>query len=309
MHARCGQDLEVKQVGQKFEVVEQCKEGISKGLEPGKLMDKCAVCWRAHTLFFSPSAVNKYRRCKRLYAFEYNEKIKLPPSEKQEFGLEVHKKLELWLKKEEYPDDSPAGLVARQSIDKGWLPKPNPKLLVEYEFEFPVVEFELGKTKGLSGFGYIDCVVPPELTGAEPMVIDHKSTSDLRWAMTEEELLTDPQSLIYSVWAMLHFNVPKVRARWIYYAASNPQDGSPREPRGVKPVEVLISNQDAMVMSAIPEILKDFTAMAVIRRERRIGLSFDPTPESCGMYGGCPHIERCNLTPGDRLASYIERGY
>jgi len=306
MFSRCNQYLEVEQSGQTFKIKTKCKTGVSLGLSPKELMDKCSSCLESikkkGVRYFSSSAVDKYRRCTRLYAFEYNEKIKPPSSDKQEFGLKVHKKLEKWLKEGKYPDDSPEGLTAKQAIDKGWLPEPNPKLLIEDMFVFSI-------RKGLGIAGYVDCMVPPELTGIEPLVIDHKSTSDLRWAKTEEELLVNPQVIIYCVRAMLKFNVPKVRARWIYYAASNPKDGSPRKPRGVKPVEVIVSNKDPKVIETIEQLVQDLESMAVIRAENKPGLSFNPSPESCELFGGCPHIERCNLTPGDRLAAYMSKVY
>jgi hypothetical protein len=306
MSTRCFDLVDVEQQGQEFKITSQCKTKKSLDLTPKELMDVCCTCLESikkrGVRYFSPSATDKFRRCLRLYAFEYNEKIKPPPSDKQEFGLEVHKQLERWLKKGKRPDDSSAGLTAQQAIDKGWLPKPNPKLLVESMFEFSI-------RKGLGIAGYIDCLVPPEITGAEPLIIDHKTTSDLRWAKSEEELLLDPQVLIYCIRAMLLYKSPKARARWIYYAASNPKDGSPRKPRGAKPVEVLISNQNSKVMGVIENLVTDLEAMAVIRKENKSGLSFEPNPEACGRFGGCPHLDRCNLTPGDKLAAYISRGY
>lgn len=306
MSTRCSDLVDVEQNGQQFKIISQCRQNKSLDLSPKDLMDVCCSCIESikkrGVRYFSPTAVTKYHRCKRLYAFEYNERIKPPPSDKQEFGSDVHKQLERWLKKGKYPDDSSVGLTAQQAIDKGWLPEPNEKLLVEAMFSYSI-------KKGLGVAGYIDCVVPPELTKAEPLVIDHKSTSDLRWAKTEEELLIDPQVLIYCVWAMLTYKFPQARARWVYYAASNPKDGSPRKPRGAKPVEVLISNQDKQVMNAIEMLIADLEAMAVIRKENKPGLSFEPNVEACGSYGGCPHIERCNLTPGDTLAAYMAKGY
>lgn len=310
MLTHCGMHLEVQQVGQKFKVVEKCQTGVSFGLEPAKLMDCCMVCPKAEKsekpvskpLVLSPTAVSKYRQCERLYAFEYNEGLRPPPSTKQEFGIAVHKQLERWLRDGVACDDTPEGRTAYQGIEKGWLPKPDSRLIVESRFELPVRD-------GLSVAGYIDCVAPPEVTGEDPLIIDHKSTSDLRWAKTEEQLLIDPQTLIYGMWAMLHFQCPTARARWLYYAATNPKDDSPRQPRGAKPVEVQLSNKSPAFMEGIQTLLADFEAMASIRAGNQPGLSFPPTPESCGAFGGCFHMERCNLTASDRLAAYIEKGY
>jgi hypothetical protein len=253
-------------------------------------------------LVLSPTAVTKFRLCRRLYAFEYNENLRPPPSAKQQFGTDVHKQLEKWLKEGKEPDESSEGRTAWQGIEKGWLPEPDPRLLIEQRFEFPI-------RAGLSLGGYIDCAVPPGVMGDDPMVIDHKSTSDLRWAKTEEQLLTDPQVLIYGIWAMLKWESPTVRCRWVYYAATNPTDDQPRQPRGAKPVEVQLSTQSPDVMQRIKYLLDDLDTMATIRAGNQPGLSFSPNPASCGIFGGCPHVDRCNLSPGDRLAAYMESGY
>lgn len=243
----------------------------------------------------SPTATAKYRLCTRAYAFEYNEGLRPPPGVKQQFGTSVHKQIENWLRNGQPPDDSPEGKTAKQGLH--WLPRPDPLLRLEQKFVFSV-------TRDILVGGIIDCLVPPELTGAEPLLIDQKTTSDLRWAKTEEQLETDPQALIYAVWAMLTWQVPVVKARWVYYAATN---GCPREPRGSRPVEFSLSVHSQTMMNAVSKLVTDFEAMAKIRREKKPGLAFPPSPESCSMFGGCYHRERCKLTPEDRLAAYMDR--
>jgi hypothetical protein len=46
MAVRCGFAMEVQMVGQKFQTMKDCPEGISKGTEPGKLMEACVKCER-----------------------------------------------------------------------------------------------------------------------------------------------------------------------------------------------------------------------------------------------------------------------
>lgn len=249
-------------------------------------------------LVLSPSAVARYRQCARAYAFEYVEKLRPPTSPKQQFGLDVHKQLEDWLWTGLAPDDTPVGRVAAQGIQKGWLPVPDARLRLEHRFLFPVGQgVELG--------GYVDCVAPPGVSGPEPLVIDHKTTSDLRWSETPADLESDPQALIYSLWAMLEWSVPTVRARWIYYAASNPNLG-PRKPHGAKPVEVLLDCRSPVFATALRRLLLDLGEMTKIRRGEVKGLACDPNPRSCGSYGGCYHLHRCKLSPLDALAAYLK---
>jgi len=248
----------------------------------------------------SASQVSKFRRCRRAFAFEYVEGLRPPPSTKQEFGLEMHSELEQWLKQNKPPSDSPAGETARQGIEKGWLPIPSDHLLVEKKFVFEWVP-------GVEMIGYIDCVDPPRQFDTDyPIVIDHKSTSDLRWAMSFSQLASDPQAIIYSVWAMLEYEKPQVRARWIYYAASNPRNG-PRKPRGAKPVEVLFDSRDLDFQAKVSSISSDLIEIAQIRREEIKGLELPPSPESCEVFGGCFHKSICSLSTEDKIEGYMKK--
>ena len=239
----------------------------------------------------SPSAIVSFRACRRLYAFTYVEGLRGPSSPAQQFGTEVHKQLERWLRDATPPDETPAGRVAEQGIV--WLPAPSDELLVEHPFSFSIdTDLELG--------GFIDCLRP----GLVPLVCDHKSSSDLRWAKTEGQLRVDPQVLVYSLWAMLHFQVTSVRARWTYFSATTGGPG-PRKPRGAKPVEVLLAAEDPAYQGAVEVLLADCYQMAALRQVARPALLQPPTPSSCGLYGGCPFLSRCNLTQQDRLGAYF----
>jgi len=243
----------------------------------------------------SATQINKYRRCQRLYAFEYVEGHKPPPSKKQEFGSAVHKQLEEWLRLGRAPDDSPEGRVAKQGIKNGWLPTPRSGLLVEHEFSFSWFP-------GVEMIGFIDCVEPDD---EEPLVIDHKTTSDLRWAMGVDDLRKDPQALLYAVWAAKHYRAPVVRARWLYYAASNPKTG-PRKPAGARPVEVKFDCRQKAFIDEVKALNDDIAAIARIRKRKTPALDLPASPGACEMYGGCFHRdERCRLTGPEKLAAYL----
>lgn len=242
----------------------------------------------------SPSQFKKYRMCKRMFGFEYVEGLFPPSTDKQTFGSAVHKVLEGWLKEGTPPDsNTQEGAIAKQGIRGGWLPTPSPNLLVEHEFL-------LQMDADIYTYGFIDCVVP----GTIPMVIDHKTTSDLRWAMTEGELGADPQALLYALWAMFHFNVPKVTARWIYYAATNPEKGI-RKPRGAKPIEFVFDSASGYFIEQIRQIVLDMRDIVHIRENKLPGITHKPNPDACSAYGGCPHAEKCNLSSSERIDSYF----
>jgi hypothetical protein len=258
-----------------------------------KLMTKRRKC--------SASQLVKYRRCKRLYAFEYVEGFRPPPSDKQQFGLDVHKNAEDWLQEGKAPDDSPAGQVVKMAIaTEGMLPAPHKDLLVEEEFQWKFNDvMDVG--------GFIDLVVPPHLAvNKRPKVKDHKTTSNLRWAKTPEQLEADEQAIIYAIDTMFRFGVKVVDAQWNYYAATNPKKG-PRKPSGVRAVEVTFDADDPVFIARVKEMDKDFQEIYRIRELGIPGKDLPPTPSACGMFGGCVHQHRCDLTQNERIEGYFAK--
>jgi hypothetical protein len=243
----------------------------------------------------SPSQLKKGRQCLRAYAFEYVQGFKPPPSPKQQFGTDVHKQLEMWLSKGKMPDSTPEGQVAKQGIQKNWLPVPSENLLVEKQFEMPWIE-------DVKMSGFVDCVSLEEI----PIVIDHKTTSSLSWAKTEEQLQFDEQALIYSLWAALTYGSERVKARWVYYAASNPKQG-PRAPAGAKAVQVEFNVKDRSYVDKIKDLLVFSKKLIWIRKKEIKALSLPPNPHACSAFGGCPHRGTCNLFGPDRIKAYFEK--
>lgn len=246
----------------------------------------------------SVSQIKKYDiqsgGCPRAYALEYVEDQKPPASPKQQFGKDVHSQLERWLRDAIAPDDTPEGQVAKQGIRKGWLPSPSSSLLVEHKFEIPWLE-------DVIMLGYIDCCEPVEI----PLVLDHKTTSSLNWAMEAHELEDDPQALIYSLWAALEYQVSRVRARWLYYSASNPKRG-PRRPTGALPVEIEFRTNSDEYINKIKRLIGVTKEMVHIRKEGILGKDCNINPQACNNYGGCWHRGKgCLLNPMDAAMSYF----
>ena len=248
----------------------------------------------------SASQINKVRQCKRLYAFEYVEKLRPPSSPKQQFGLDVHDALEKWIKESKLPDDSAAGRMAKMAITKKVIPAPDKKLLAEEEFTFAWNDrVDVG--------GFLDLQIPPELLDSGvPIVTDYKTTSDLRWAKSRLQLSQDAQAILYSIKAMFTWTVQKVVAKWIYLVSTAPKSGN-RKPTGVKPVIVEFDAHDPEFQKEVRAIDSDIEEIYRIRSLNIRGLSLPPSPEACEDFGGCFHKGRCNLSPEDKLGSFMER--
>lgn len=255
----------------------------------------------------SPSQVNTFDQCQRLYAFTYVEGLRTPSTDKQQFGTDVHQILEDWMTDATPPPDTPEGAVAKQLLDQGWLPPPGPETFKEYNMRFRLLP-------GVIANGFIDLLIPPP-AGDLGTVTDYKTTSSLRYAKTEEELGSDPQALMYSAFGMFLWSVPKVRVQWLYSSASNPKPKKmpnggwiqpPRKPNGKRRVSRVFEASDPQYREQWVRLLWKIKALREIRDNQTKGMDLPPSPESCGAYGECPHKERCNLTGGDALAGFMK---
>ena len=98
-----------------------------------------------------------------------------------------------------------------------YMPRPSPEFLVEHGLEEPKMYAE-----GVEFIGYMDLVIPPtpgraEGTSPEGLSIpptpgradvhiwDYKTTSNLKYAKTAEELRTDVQLGVYGAWARMRY--------------------------------------------------------------------------------------------------------
>lgn len=248
----------------------------------------------------SPTQVHKCRNCRRLIAYEYVLKQRAPSSVKQQFGTDVHSQLENWLKHGAVPDSGSAGQTAMQGIQTDLLPTPDPALLIEQKFEYHWhVETNVG--------GFIDCLVPPELAeDGVSIVIDHKTTSNLRWAMSEDQLAKDSQGLIYAIYAMLRWGVQKAKSRWVYYSASNPKSGN-RKPNGCKKVEHLFDKNTLEFKKNLSVLCRDIDEIVRIRENKTMPKDLPASPASCGNYGGCFFRETCDLSSEDKMTGYFNK--
>lgn len=246
----------------------------------------------------SPTQIDKWRRCQRGYLFEYVDKIKTPPSPKQQFGTDVHAVLAAYLKHGIPLPNNMYGRVAQQAVKNVFLPEPGEDLIVEEPFVLAL------STNIVLG-GIPDCI----MEGCNPIwLFDHKITSALKYAKTESTLVEDPQAIIYAATIMIQYDVRQVNARWIYYQATSPANGK-REPSGCRKIDVSFRADDPLLLTRVDEIEKDIREIVKIRSlTTKINvLDFPSSPEACGMFGGCPHIERCNLSTQDKLEAAFSK--
>lgn len=171
-----------------------------------------------------------------------------------------------------------------------FLPEPKtPYLMVEQEILIPEEDF--GTKKPL--YGFLDATVLHHIDehgDAWLLVYDGKTTSDLKYAKSEEELRNDPQALIYC-WAARQLTIgalgyapTKIRFSHVYFRTR----GAPASMKAY--VDFTVEELQA----GLAELAKACHEMA-----RWDGKPFDQVPaniNACGAYGGCHLRPECAKT-------------
>jgi len=229
----------------------------------------------------SASQIQTFTDCQRKWAWRYVAGIEEPPNAAAEKGKVVHAELEKYLRGGDIDYTTETGYIAASGLEH--LPKPGTEgLFVEQEFHF----------EGPSGhtyLGYKDLEVPG-------IVFDHKTTSDLKWQKTAEDLRTDIQATLYAVdYFRSHPDESDVELRWVYYQTKNARKSA---------VTVLRVEQPETWnrFLEIEQIAEQISAVA-----DKQPLELPPSVNHCSAYGGCPHQGRCNLSPLEKMRSHMEQ--
>jgi len=231
----------------------------------------------------SASQLSTFGLCKRKWAWRYIARVQEPPNAAADLGGRVHSVLEAWLTSGVAPDRTTReGAIALAGLKH--LPPPGSGV-VEHGF--------LLHTPRNTYIGYIDY---QGVIDGLPTVLDHKTTSNLNYAKTEEELLFDIQALIYALFACIAWNTDEVGLKWVYYTTAK----TPRSPAPVK------------AKLRLPQVIEKFQAIEAVADEighhlknKTHPLALAPNANGCEAYGGCPHRERCNLTDEERMKSLM----
>ncbi|HXB28081.1 MAG TPA: PD-(D/E)XK nuclease family protein [Gemmatimonadaceae bacterium] len=236
----------------------------------------------------SASQIQTFTECQRKWAWRVLDGVEEPPNKAAELGGQVHAELEKYLRGESIDFTTELGYIAASGLQH--LPAPGtPGLLIEQEFHF----------EGPSGhtyLGYKDLEEPG-------IVTDHKTTSDLRWQKTEDELRLDIQATLYAVdYFRKHPEEPHVGLRWVYYQTKNTRKSAVTHIR-VSQAEVW---QRFLAIEQIAEQM-DAATQPKENGEPVRALDLPPNINHCSAYGGCPHQGRCNLSPFDKMRSHVEQ--
>ena len=231
---------------------------------------------------WSASQVDTYNTCNRKWWFNKILGIETPPHPSAVIGTEVHAQLEAYLE-EKAPADS-LGPIARTALP--FAPKPG-TVYIEQSIE------ELGLVAGgLPALGYIDVL---DLTGDIPQVLDWKTTSNFRYAKTEDELLRNVQMSVYAraTLAMCErLDVPEptnVRVTHVAMLTKAPHEA--RRTSALMPRKTIHEN-----WSSIDRTVLSMRETATCETPDKV----TPTKSACSAYGGCPFLDRCRALEATR---------
>lgn len=277
----------------------------------------------------SPSQLKTYIECNRKWWYENVRKLRKPPTVAQARGTALHAICEHVLETGEMPELARVRAMLAEGVREEDKDQPLvfevteetlPKLVwmltnsfeflhqvrakyteVQIEGEFLDTDFPV-PVKGFSDFvahsttsGVITVgkgtkLFRHEVAAYEMLVGDHKSTSDWKYVKDEEALRHDPQAIVYCH----HFlkkletagkRVDRIRFLHHYILTSERTKKSP-DPRFtvIEFTRDELAEGVAQISATLQEMNTDY---------QKSELDVSRNADSCGMYGGCPHVDYC----------------
>ena len=223
----------------------------------------------------SPSQITTARACLRRWWWQSVKGYKAPPTASTIFGGRVHEVLEHRVQYGAWPlDADPEVLIRAESAYTALVQQigawQDPE--VEGGWTLPAGDYALPAS------GRYDLLLPER-----NIVVDWKTTTDLKWAKSDEERETDPQVIMYV--DALH-REGKLLLPALFLHVYTVTKGKPRAE--VKHTLV----DEARLSIGRAEINKTMQQMQSAVDEQ----DYEKVPANvlaCKDYGGCPHYERC----------------
>lgn len=234
---------------------------------------------------YSASQISTQRDC--FTKWYLDQTLGLPRQDTQAtlLGKKVHGELEGWLRDRKPPAHPRAKALLPL------LPLPSPGLLVEHEFRLLTPP---GVVRG-----FIDLFIPDpagldmpvgfEAEAGTPCVLDHKTTSNMFYAKSSRDLVTDPQAVLYGLAARVHQKEKdgpppgNVDLNWNYVQTR----GDPE----TKAVRLRQSLQ--MMEDGLGPIIEEAGRMRAALVSETDAADLPHSLGSCEKFGGCQFLELC----------------
>ena len=246
----------------------------------------------------SKTQLEAFRSCERKWGWPYVANV-AGLGNKFDLGIRMHAQLENWLRNRVRPNPlTEEGRIAESGLHH--LPVPSDDLVVESEL-FTI-------TRSAIYHGFADWIEPPDLEVLEfPIVGDHKSTVDFKWALTSADLETDIQANIYVRAAMQMFGTDAAIAKWVYYrtrgaAKSHAVEARLSNTQVKRTFDEIVDPLADSLHSVSDAVAQELTTNA---DTTRAVLQLRPNYKACSDYGGCPYRELCNIDAKGRFAAMV----
>jgi hypothetical protein len=218
----------------------------------------------------SPSAITTWQNCRRKYYQQYKLNLPRKPSPGAELGEEIHGISQKWILRSQVEGGTRAYDCARALFPILPVGLPPEQVELKISIQIPTLPSINGRVDHW------------EIIGERLRVSDIKTTSNFQYCKTEEQLLVDPQAVIYCT-ALLDKALvrDKVGFRHLYVRTT--------KPHYTKVVEVTFGLDELK-----NEFMKTLDVVAEIQCDWNRELSeIQGSTQACGMYGGCDYTCHC----------------
>lgn len=220
----------------------------------------------------SATSIKLFKSCPRRWYERYVLEKKEPTSKAMLRGNEVHRQLEEYLLNGTLPDDSTEGQIAKAGLDH----LPPPPYDIELSLEHLPIEDTPAPFKG-----FIDMYI----AGDTPEILDHKTTSNFKYALSEDDLAEDTQLIIYAAHALHNCDAPVIRLTHVCYLTKAPYKS--------QRTSTLVSR--AHVEELFQDILK--TVQEMVTASELPANALEKNKDYCWSYGKrCPYFDDCQRT-------------
>lgn len=233
----------------------------------------------------SPSQIETWLGCNRQWYWQYPMGIKSPPTASTLIGSACHTIAEDFIQEQNGEDLSVKrdGKDHHRSIVRPAMP--TLRMLGDmHKAGLGHVERSMKRKlrNGLNLIGRIDFMSLPETDN--PLVVDHKTTANLQYAKTEEELSTNIQMLAYAYEAVCL--KPLAKAVRVAHNVMLTR-GAP----AARYTDALISVKD---VHAGWTRIQDISDKMIETSKLASPADVPPTLSACDRFGGCFHRDRCS---------------
>ena len=151
--------------------------------------------WSKYIDYISVSQIKTHARNPRRWVLEKVLKLPTCSSPATELGSMVHDEFEKYGRGEEYDTESLPGRLWDKYLEVSAGGKFAPQDTTQFE-----TELRMQTSEDLPPFlGYVDSYTPSKTA---PVILDYKTSGSKKYFLTEDELLYDPQMVVYAYWAL-----------------------------------------------------------------------------------------------------------